>query len=131
MRSAIIVHGSYGTPKDNWFPWLKDELKNLGYEVFIPKFPTPINQNLENWLKVFEHYKNFLDNETILIGHSLGVAFILSILERINSPIKACFLISGFVDKLSIQKFDEVNQTFTQKEFDWNKIRNNWIISFS
>ncbi len=125
MKTAIIIHGSYGNPNENWFPWLKSELEKVGYEVFVPEFPTPENQNLESWLNVFKEYENKLDKDTILIGHSLGPAFILNILERINKRIKACFFISGFLGLLDNKDFDDVNKTFFHKEFDWEKIKEN------
>ena len=30
----IIIHGIYGHPEENWFPWLKNKLEGMGYEVF-------------------------------------------------------------------------------------------------
>jgi predicted alpha/beta hydrolase family esterase len=53
MKNAFIIHGSYGHPKENWFPWLKNELEKLNYKVFVPAFPTPQNQSLASWFKTF------------------------------------------------------------------------------
>ncbi len=36
----IIVHGSFGSPFVNWFPWLRNELENRNLEVYTPDFPT-------------------------------------------------------------------------------------------
>jgi len=124
----FIIHGSYGNPNENWFPWLKKELEKEGCIVFIPKFPTPENQSLKNWMEIFnDFYLSKIDENTILIGHSLGPSFILSILEKINpvKPIKACFFVSGFLGLLNNKEFDEINKTFTTKEFNWDKIKNN------
>jgi len=123
--TILIIHGTYGYPKENWFPWLKEELEKLGEKVYVPTFPTPENQTLENWLKVFEDYKKYLDKDSILVGHSIGCAFILNVLERLNHPIKASFLVAGFLKKLNIKKFIELNKTFVDKSFDWNKIKQN------
>ena len=77
-----MIHGAYGSPDENWFPWLKKSLESLGYEVVIPKFPTPAGQTLTNWTKVFKPYLSEIDEDSIFIGHSLGPAFIMSILEN-------------------------------------------------
>ena len=125
MTNIFIIHGAYGNPEENWFPWLKSELKKLGCRVFVPKFPTPENQSLENWLKVFEDYKQYLNKNSIVVGHSLGPAFLLNILEQLNKPIKAAFFVSGFVGLLGNPEFDNINKTFVDKRFDWQKIKQN------
>ena len=35
----FIIHGSFGNPGENWFPWLKIQLVNCGHEVITPTFP--------------------------------------------------------------------------------------------
>jgi predicted alpha/beta hydrolase family esterase len=124
MTNVFIIHGSYGHPEENWFPWLKKELEKLSHTVYIPKFPTPEGQTLENWLKVFENYEQHLDKSSICVGHSCGAAFVLNLLERINHPIKAAFLIAGSVGLLN-NEFDKVSSTFTNRRFDWKKIKKN------
>ena len=118
----IIIHGAYGNPEENWIPWLKSELEKLGHKVLVPEFPTPKNQNLENWLKVFKDYEKYLDENTIVVGHSLGPAFLLTIIE--NKPVKAAFFVAPFVDKINNPDFDGINKTFYRK-FDWDKIKQN------
>lgn len=120
----FIIHGIYGHPHENWFPWLKKELETQGYEVIVPKFPTPLDQSLESWLRVFSQYENKINEETILIGHSLGAAFILDYLEQTNKKIKVAFLVAGY-HKLVNNEFDELNKTFVGRKFDWNKIKQN------
>jgi hypothetical protein len=115
---AIIIHGAYGNPEENWFPWLKAELEKLGLEVAAPKFPTPEGQNLQNWLRLLGK----ITPDTILIGHSIACSFVLNILEK--QKAKAAFLVAGWVGSLGDPAFDDINRTFF-KEFDWTAIRNN------
>lgn len=121
----FIIHGTGGSPEGNWFPWLKTKLEERGHTVFVPRFPTPENQSLDSWMEVFEKYFNELDEETVLIGHSLAPAFILSILEKTNTKIKGIILVSGFLGLLGNEFFDNCNKTFTTKKFDWENIKNN------
>jgi uncharacterized protein len=125
MTKIFIVHGALGNPEENWFPWLKQKLEALNYNVIVPKFPTPENQSLENWNKIFAEYENQIDENTIFVGHSLAPAFLLSVLERINTTIKCSFFISGFLKLLGDEKFDSINKTFVDKPFDWEKIKQN------
>ncbi len=116
----VILHGAYGSPNDNWFPWLKTELETLGHNVEVPTFPTPEGQSLKSWLNVFDG--SSIDEETILIGHSLAPAFILNLLE--SHKARAAFFIAGFLGKIDNPDFDGINSSF-MKEFDWEKIRAN------
>ena len=120
----FIIHGIYGHPEENWFPWLKKELESMGHEVIVPKFPTPINQSLESWTRIFLAYEDKVNEETVLIGHSLGAAFILNYLEQTDKKIKAAFLVAGY-HKLLNNEFEELNKSFVGKKFDWNKIKGN------
>ena len=90
-----------GSPSGNWFPWLAGELRSLGHEVVVPEYPTPNNQSLESWLEVFDQDFGLenLNEDSILIGHSLGATFILKLLERAKQPIAACYLVAGFTRK--------------------------------
>ena len=125
MANIIIIHGTGGSPEGNWFPWLKSELEKSGNIVFVPRFPTPKNQSLESWLKVFENYKQYLDEDSIVIGHSLGPAFLLSVIEGLEHPIKSAFFVSGFTGVFGKSEYDELNKTFTTRTFDWVKIKRN------
>ena len=120
----FIIHGVYGHPEENWFPWLKKELESMSYEVIVPKFPTPIGQSLESWMKIFSAYNGKINEETVLIGHSLGAAFMLNFLEQTSKKIKAGILVAGY-HKLLDNKFYELNKGFVDKQFNWEKIKAN------
>jgi len=125
MTNIFIIHGAYGGPEENWFSWLKSELEKLDCRVFVPKFPTPENQSLENWHKIFNYYNQYLNKNSIVVGHSLGPAFLLNIIEELDKPIKAAFFVSGFLDLLGTPDFDSINKTFIEKSFDFQKIKQN------
>jgi len=125
MKSAILIHGTYGSPEENWFPWLGKESEGERYEMTVPAFPTPVGQDIDAWRKVFMPYEKTLDPETILIGHSLGAAFVLDILERTTRPVRAAYLVAGFLGPLGNRKFDILNRTFVERSFDWETIKSN------
>ncbi len=120
MARILIIHGAYNNPRGNWFPWLKQELEKEGQAVDVPEFPTPVNQSLENWEKVMGRQK--LPDDAILVGHSLGAAFILSYLEKRKA--RAAFLVGGFHKPLGIS-LDKLNATFVEKEFNWSMMKEN------
>ena len=44
MKNYFIIHGSFGSSQENWFPWLESELEKKcawgGGKVFNLDFPT-------------------------------------------------------------------------------------------
>ena len=80
----------------------------------MPTFPTPENQNLESWLEVLGDLYSNIGAQTVLIGHSVGASFILSILESLDLPVRAAFLISGFLGLSGNEEFDNLNYSFTK-----------------
>ena len=91
----LILHGSFGYPDENWFPWLKLKLEKEGHKVYSPQLPiddfdklkprdSP-KQNLKAWLKSIEDIiKDVSDNKDVdftIIAHSISPAFVLSLME--------------------------------------------------
>lgn len=123
MATIFIIHGIDGSPEENWFPWLKAELEKRGNKVIVPQFPNGKNHTLERWLETFSTYEKEMSSETIFIGHSVAVAFILTLLEKHKA--QAAFLVAGFLGPLGLPEFDERNKTFTERHFDWPAILTN------
>jgi predicted alpha/beta hydrolase family esterase len=124
MADVFIFHGYGADPNSNWFPWLKEQLEAKGYTVFVPAFPDTNNPNREKWMKHFEQYKKHITEDTIFVGHSLGAALILNILETLSKPIKASFLVAGFVGELG-PDFDPYVGSISIRDFNWDKIKKN------
>lgn len=120
---VVIIHGSFGNAGENWFPWLAEQVRDLGNEVVVPTFPTPEGQSLDAWRHQFDKRVGALTRNTVLVGHSLGPGFILNLLEASPIAIKGTFLVSGFLGRLGLPEFDAVNESFVCRSFDWNRIR--------
>jgi predicted alpha/beta hydrolase family esterase len=121
---VIVLHGAYGGPDTNWFPWLDAELQRAAIEVVRPRFPTPEGQSLESWCQTYDRaVKPLASAPSILVGHSLGAAMALRLVERAVEPFSGLFLAAGFVGALGLPAYDSINASFFEKPFDWNKIR--------
>lgn len=83
MKKALILHSWFAHPTDNWYPWLKGELEKKGYEVWLPELPTMPTKDLDmEAMLQFLLNNNFVDRETIVIGHSLGSVLAMRLAER-------------------------------------------------
>ena len=125
MKNAFLVHSTGGSPFETFYPWLTRELKKLGYAVTAPQFPTPEGQTLDNWMRVAKPYLKNFNEETIILGRSIGGPFVLRLLEQTPAPINSAFIIAGFCSGPILPQFQPVVHTFIEKPFDWKKIRNN------
>lgn len=85
MKKALILHAWFSSPETNWYGWLKGELEKKGYEVWVPEIPTMGGDtpDMETMLK-FIIEKNFVDKDTVVIGHSLGSVLTLRLAERVK-----------------------------------------------
>jgi len=124
MKNAIIIHGTEGYPEENWFPWLKEKLIEDGYRVSVPQFPTPpiVPAKISEWFEVLKNYE--INENTLLIGHSLGGIFALKILEKLDKPIKALYLIGTPIGEKPILNYER-DFAFSGFDFDWDIIKNN------
>ncbi len=123
MKTAFIIHGSNGSKDAHWYPWLKQKLQKRGFKVFLPQFPIEENQTLQNWLDTIQSFKEDL-KDSIFIGHSLGVLFILNVLNQWDIKVKATFLVSGFSGHLEAEGEPNLDD-FAERDFNWEKIRQN------
>jgi uncharacterized protein len=123
--NVFIFHGTEGFPEENWFPWMKEKLKAKGCRVFVLQFPSPpvVPSKISEWFEVFDKYEEYVNEDTILIGHSLGGIFTLRILERLKHKIKAVFLIGTPIGVKPILNYDR-DGSFSGFDFDWENIKN-------
>jgi len=121
---VIVLHGAHGGPDTNWFPWLHAALNAEGIEVLRPRFPTPQGQSLDAWLNAYDLAARSLPlASTFLVGHSLGAAFALRLVERAAEPFDGLFLAAGFIGALGLPDYDTINHSFFAGSFDWAGIR--------
>ena len=122
MKNALILHGTNGTSKGNWIPWLKAELEKVGYQVWTPDLPGADKPSIKRYNEFLFENKDFSFNEeTIIIGHSSGSVEILGLLQELleNIKIKAVYLIGSFKDNLGR---DDLRELF-EEPFNFGLIK--------
>lgn len=116
MKSVILVHGSYGKPYENWFPWLEGKLSKEGIRCTVPTFPSPKHQRYADWSKLLDYYleMGYIDKETILIGHSCGSVFLARyFLEKPELEASCLVTVSGYNGFISgNEEMDALNSDF-------------------
>ena len=114
-NNYFIIHGSFGNPFGNWFPWLHDFLEAEEKQVYVPQFPIGVGfQNYENWSKLLKYYLdlNLINEKTIIIGHSIAPVFISKFLIENKVKVKKLIFVCGFNNYLGLnEQYDVVNKS--------------------
>lgn len=122
MSTFFIVHGVGGDKNENWFPWIRSELEQAGHTVIVPSFPHTNEPKQPEWLEYFKQYESELTDDAVLIGHSLGAAFALRLLETHRA--KAAYLVAAVWGVME-NEYDHLMTSFVEGGFDWEKIKKN------
>lgn len=128
MKVIFIPGNSGGSPKDNWFPYLKVELEKLGVNVVASEFP---DNDLARECYWVPFLKNELkaDEETILVGHSSGALAAMRFAE--NNRLLGSVLVAAYHTDLGFPK--EKLSGYFDRPWNWESIVRNqkWIIQFA
>ena len=115
MKNYLLIHGSFGSPFVNWFPYLRKELEKKEKIVYTPDFPTGVGyQTYENWEKLLKCYVDFgiLNENTIIFAHSIAPIFICKFLVKNKITVKRLVFVCGFNNYLGIdEEYDTVNKS--------------------
>jgi serine hydrolase len=115
MANVFIIHGSFGSPFENWFPWLDRTLGEDGIKTYVPHFPTPECQSYSSWAELLGGYERvgLLNEETVVVGHSLGPVFAARYAVERGLHLRGIVSVCGFNNYESgNQAFDAVNRSF-------------------
>ncbi|MBI2044575.1 leucine--tRNA ligase [Candidatus Pacearchaeota archaeon] len=110
ISNVVIVHGSADDKNDkeynkHWMIWIKKILEEKGIKVFAPNMPEPWGSTYMAWKKEFEKISNNINENSILIGHSRGTAFLVKWLGETGKKIKKLILVAPW--KIADKKYKE------------------------
>ena len=101
--NCIIIHGCPSNKEKaldqktrtyykHWIPWTKKQLLTLNIKTETPLMPEPWSPDYNKFKTEFEKYK--VGENTILIGHSCGCAFLVRWLSETKQKIKQLILVA-------------------------------------
>ena len=115
MENYFIIHGSYSSPYSNWIGWLHEYIESEGKQVYVPNFPIGIGyQNYENWSNLLRYYLDLglINENTVLIGHSIAPVFISKFLVDNKIKVKKLIFVCGFNNYFGInEEYNTVNKS--------------------
>ncbi len=122
MKNALILHGTSSSSEGNWFPWLKKELEERGWKVWVPDLPHADKPSIKRYNEfIFGNKEWKFNKDSVLVGHSSGAVAILGLLQHLpeNTIINVCILVSGFKDDLG---WPSLKELFDER-FDYEFIK--------
>ncbi|MFH0712342.1 MAG: alpha/beta fold hydrolase [Candidatus Jorgensenbacteria bacterium] len=136
MKRVIIVHGWDGYPEEGWFPWLKNELEKKGFEVLVPQLPQPKIPRIENWVPKLAETVGTPDENTYLVGHSMGCQTIARYLEALPEGVKigGAVFVGGFFKRLTGingEEEQEVVDHWLKTPLDLQKVKSHLLGSIA
>ena len=112
MKKVLLIHGFTGDGKGVWFPWMKRELEARGYEVFAPNLPNSCHPDLGEWVNALEPYFRQLDENDIIVAHSLGGKASLHTILRVRKKIGQLILVAPAIGKRANEEWENMQRTF-------------------
>ncbi|MFA6098906.1 MAG: leucine--tRNA ligase [Patescibacteria group bacterium] len=131
-NACLIVHGISGHKRENWFPWLKEELNKAGWETIVPTMPGAGHPVLNSWDEYLGQFDQRINENSVLVGHSLGCASILFHLQQLEKKVDTVILVAPtnplqywpqLKQKYPQADWDAVKNMSSAQNFNWPKIR--------
>jgi predicted alpha/beta hydrolase family esterase len=122
-KTCIIIHGCPADESElldtnsddvyfkHWIPWTKEKLLERGIDTITPLMPTPWQPDYLKFKKEFEKYN--VDENTVLIGHSCGCAFLVRWLGESKQKINKLILVAPWKIARKNDKFRENFYTYS------------------
>ncbi|MBU2229427.1 alpha/beta fold hydrolase, partial [Patescibacteria group bacterium] len=93
-KTVLVIHGTGSYGGNDWYGWLADQLEKLGHEVIAPDMPDPNKPDLDKWLNHLDQYKDRLNENSVIIGHSLGGPAAMHFISKLKKKIGKLILVS-------------------------------------
>ena len=113
--NCVIMHGCLGSSDRNypehWIPWAKDTLTKKGILTETPIASTPWLPEYDKFKAVFE--KCLVDENSVLVGHSGGGAFLVRWLGETKKKIRKLILVAPWKINNHGDKYRDEFYTYT------------------
>jgi len=96
--NCIILHGcppssdNIISHENRWMNWLADQLVAKGFDAVAPDMPEPWEAKYTKWKAEFINFP--VTEDTILVGHSCGAAFLVRWLLETGLKVKKLILVA-------------------------------------
>lgn len=126
-KRVYLIHGWGGRPEGGFRQWLKRDIEAHDFEVEVPAMPDTNHPRIESWLSHLQETINSPDQNTIIVGHSLGGNIALRYVEQIPEGvvIDKLILVAPAINKINKLSDEEkaIFKRWQETPFDFDKIK--------
>lgn len=131
---VLILHCWEWKPEDNWYNSVKLLLEKLWYKVIIPILPNTYTPNLDEQLLSLKPFKDSLNEDSIVIWHSLWWQLASFFVSSLDKKIKSIIMVAPTYPwvandmKISTRQLNDSEKAFikyTDSKVDFSKIIQN------
>ncbi len=127
QKRAFIIHGWDGYPEEGWFPWLKQELEKIGFQVQVPAMPESAEPKIEVWVSHLTKAVGNVDENTFFVGHSIGCQTILRYLESLpaDKKVGGAVFVAGWFTLMNLKTDEEkeVAKPWLETPINFEKVK--------
>ncbi len=139
MKKVYVIHGCPSNVKKvmnaetrtydkHWIPWIKERLSEKGISIETPLMPSPWKPVYETFKEEFEKYP--ITEDSILVGHSCGCAFLVRWLGETKQKIDKLILVAPW--KIADDEENDIKKAFYEYPIDESiKSRAKEIVMFT
>ncbi|MCX6766338.1 MAG: alpha/beta hydrolase [Candidatus Moranbacteria bacterium] len=125
-KKVYIIHRWGGNSNERWLVWLGNQLKTIGYEVTIPDMPNSETPKIEEWVGYLQKLIPTPDENTFLVGHSVGCQAIIRYLEKLeNIKVGGAVFVAGWFNLTGLEsnKEKEIAKPWIETPINFEKVK--------
>jgi len=123
----ILVHRWDGTPRSDWYPWLKQELEKRKWKVVILRMPNTSEPKIDAWVNYLKKIVENPDEEMYFIGHSIGCQAIMRYLAQLppRTKVGGLIFVAGWLKLQNLEDDDAeaIAKPWLETPIDFSKVK--------
>ena len=123
MEKVILIHGMACYLDECFGKGVKASLDNAKIPYYEPQFEFHPNISYKKWCESMQDYRQYIDDDTIFVCHSLGTNFIIKYLAEQKLTCKAVIAVAGGVVSSKLEMPQKLAYLYefcpTDKEFKY------------
>lgn len=121
MKNVLVIHSYNGDTADSFSRDVEEKCRKNGLKYRFPHFPVRLAASYESWKSVMEQEN--INEDTIIIAHSLGTQFVPKYLAEKNVRIDTYVSVAGYLHYEGRNDLEIINRNFEPSMDDFEKCR--------